>query len=216
MLPFKLHDAPRQTPGAVGVLATWTLGFAALLAANACNTLSGIDDFSVRTDAETGIDGSDQGDVGGSSGSVGDSAAQGDDGTATRDATGGDGATRDGARDTGTLGDAKSDASDSGGAEAGSCDGGLVTHANGLGQMFSDCTPLNTFNQTQAFEACAAFSGDAGACKVDPGISCMGNVVCSTGAVCGCWVYDGSHPGRYCSAGTAACCCPGASGPMWN
>jgi hypothetical protein len=187
------------------------------LAVNACNALSGIDDFTIRTGADTGIDGPYQGEFEGSSGGVGDSPWDG--GMVEGDALAhGD---HDGTNDAGTASrDAGADAaSDTGGGETGSCDGGsLVAHSNGLGQTFYDCAPPNTLNQTQAFAACAAFSQDAGACMYDPGFSCMGDVVCSIGSsVCACWVYDGNRPGRVCSSTTAGCCCPGASAPVgWN
>jgi hypothetical protein len=188
------------------------------LAVNACNALSGIDDFTVRTGAEAGMEGSGQAESGGSSGGVGpgDAPAQGDNTTGTGDAPAGDSA-NDGAMATV---DARADAaSDAEGGTTGSCDGGFVAHTNGLGQMFYDCAPLNTLNQTQAFEACAAFSGNAGACMFNPGFSCMGDVVCSKGSsTCACWVYDGNRPGRVCSSTPdGGCCCPGASSPpAWN
>jgi hypothetical protein len=193
----------------VCVLCTWAAGIATALALNACNALSGIDNFTITTGAETGTDGPDQG--AGDGGVVkGDAPAQGGDATGTGDVAAGD---------TGMASvDAKADAASDAEGGTGSCDGGLVAHSNGIGQMFYDCAPLNTWNQTQAFGACTAFTGDAGACLVDPGFSCMGDVVCSKGySVCACWVFNGTRPGRICNAGTAACCCPGASSPpAWN
>jgi hypothetical protein len=114
----------------------------------------------------------------------------------------------------GDAGDAGTDAQEAG---TGPCDGGtaLVVHSNGLGDTFTDCTPLATFNLTQAFEACAAHTGDAGACSVDPITCSQGDQVCGTiASVCTCWRYNGNSSGRY-SQGSS-CNCVGSASPQWN
>ena len=78
------------------------------------------------------------------------------------------------------------------------CAGGAcaITHDNGIGNAFYDCAALNTYDQTQAMEACVAQTGNAtlctlASCIVDSGPTPM--VVCSSGLVsnCTCWVYTG-------------------------
>ena len=47
-----------------------------------------------------------------------------------------------------------------------------VTHNDGLGQMWSDCAPLGTFNQDQAEKACEAWCAVNGACHCEIGTFC--------------------------------------------
>src|SRR6185295_1610732 len=36
-----------------------------------------------------------------------------------------------------------------------------ISHSNGVGQTFYDCSPPGTYNQARATEACTAFTGSA-------------------------------------------------------
>ncbi len=90
-------------------------------------------------------------------------------------------------------------------------------HSNGLGQSYYDCTPLGTYNQAQATEACTAFTGNASLCTLDP-IPCGGSnehQICSNGAsTCGCWRYSGLNTGQVNS--NATCLCVPGTAPSWN
>jgi hypothetical protein len=86
-------------------------------------------------------------------------------------------------------------------------------HDDGLGQTFWDCTPSGTYNQTEAFAACAAFTGNAALCS--PGA--CNRSVCSTGApTCACWTYSGSFSGRVTSSSTTYCMCNSSGAAIWN
>jgi hypothetical protein len=92
-----------------------------------------------------------------------------------------------------------------------------TTHDNGVGRLFYDCQPKNTYDATQATSACAAFTGDASLCHVMP---CGGGkyAVCSDGAAdCVCWGYAGGGvSGRVADSGSPSCSCPGGGSPSWS
>jgi hypothetical protein len=94
----------------------------------------------------------------------------------------------------------------------GQCAPGLpVTHSNGLGQTWTDCVPLNTYNQTQAIEACVASTGNPISCaEFLCGSTTVPNVVCSSTS---CWAYLGSTQGRVSTSGQS---CPTLADPSWN
>ena len=98
------------------------------------------------------------------------------------------------------------------------CSGGCpIAHSDGLSQMFYDCVEAGTYNETQAFEACAAFTGDSGACANNP-ISCsQSNSVCSSRFTsCACWKYSGPQDvGKVLNTGTTSCSCVGTNGLPW-
>jgi hypothetical protein len=208
----------------------------------ACNSLSGIGDFAVGGEggstafpdgqtttgegsADAPDDSSPEQDATTSEGSTSDRATPPDSPHDASEAAveGGDGAgpVSDGG-DGGAGGDgAQPDAGDAGpdtGGGTGPCDGGtpLVVHSNGLvGGTFTDCAPLGTYDLAQATEACLAYTGDAGACSVDPMACAQGDQVCGTvGSMCACWRYNGNQAGRYTNA--TICSCIGSSSPTWN
>ncbi len=91
--------------------------------------------------------------------------------------------------------------------EAGTCQ---TTHGTGLGQAFYDCSPLNTWTDKSAREACAAYTGNPNQCTDD--LTCTGSpdagpYVCN-GALnnnCDtCWSYGGTDIGT-----VSNCDCPG-------
>ncbi len=205
----------------------------------ACNALSGIGDFTVASDA--GV--SSPADVGQSEGAAGgdgglpegaaDAAGSADSGMGDADAASpGDGASDAMVAPSDAVADAPGDAaepvdapSDAGGSDASTvcaaagltCDAGCTMHSNGVGQSFYDCAPLGTYDLTQAFSACAAFSGDAGACGNDPIACSSGDQVCSSGSsVCVCWRYNGTNAGKVHNAGSSTCTCIGSTNPTWN
>jgi hypothetical protein len=98
------------------------------------------------------------------------------------------------------------------------CDGGCaIAHSDGFGHTFYDCTPWGTMNETQALEACTAYTGSATACANDP-IGCANaDEVCTTGtSACVCWTYTGMHTGKVFASTTATCSCYVSPAPSWN
>jgi hypothetical protein len=111
------------------------------------------------------------------------------------------------------------DASDGGGGAPDASDGGCkpVVHGNGLGQFYSDCAPLGTYNETEAAKACAA--ANQGACMANTALCGAGaDMECTTSAnTCLCWTYLGANAGRARVSGAGVICqCPVASDPLWN
>lgn len=91
----------------------------------------------------------------------------------------------------------------------------IVTHENGLGQTWQDCTPLGTHDEDQAMKACAA-SG-ATSCVRTGG--CNGAAITANRAgQCGVWGYEGEASGLV--RGSSSCVCPGPGvgglDLMWN
>jgi len=78
---------------------------------------------------------------------------------------------------------------------AGGCS--IVTHDNGLGQMWQDCAPRGTYNVDQATKACEA----SGAPRCELALACPEvNLVCgynATMTTCfgGCWSFQGVDTG---------------------
>jgi hypothetical protein len=105
-------------------------------------------------------------------------------------------------------------------ATPGCCAAGCQTvHSNGEGQSFYDCAALDTYDQTQAMEACTAFTGNSTQCTLSSTFcSSTSDSVCSAAALtCRCWQYSGPNPGTVQSPflGCSAQC--GAStDPKWN
>jgi hypothetical protein len=85
-----------------------------------------------------------------------------------------------------------------------------VLHSNGLGQSWTDCVPLGTYNEAQAKKACWAAVGPASAmslCNVTP--SCNEAVFYAVGI----WSYAGATAGYVSSMPVT---CPTVSSPMWD
>jgi hypothetical protein len=192
------------------------------VAAGGCNSLSGIDDFAVESEA-----GGTSFSEGGDGAYPGDEAGGSTDGTSEAARDGAGGGDEDATVDAPTESDDRTDRGDraaDGSVTCGTrscatpfcCDGGCASaHSNGLGQFFYDCSPLGTFNLTQAFAACVAFTGKMSLCANDP-INCGGgDQVCSSGAsMCACWRYNGNNAGHVESGAT--CNCLGQTSPTWN
>jgi hypothetical protein len=94
-------------------------------------------------------------------------------------------------------------------------------HHNGLGQTFYDCNPVGTYNQEQAMEACAAYTGSSTQCQATTIFRCAllsfstATVVCSTGSSCYCWEWNVT-PGSVGSSSFGGCpACP-TSSPTWD
>jgi hypothetical protein len=86
-----------------------------------------------------------------------------------------------------------------------------VTHSNGIGQTWTDCVPLGTYNTMQALKACAAFLGvSVPACNVSPVSDCGGGTVSIAG---GTWTYNGPNEGH---VQTSPNVCPSVASPMWD
>jgi hypothetical protein len=216
-----------RVPSALAGLALGVCGVALVLAAG-CNGLSGIDDFVVEGDA-----GPDRtvGEAAAATGAA-DAAADGDSLTETgadaairdartRDAKGGE-AAADSAPDaledataSGTP-DARADATPDAAADATGTDGcTVVTHSNGLGQAFYDCTPLGTRTIEEATAACIAYTGSASQCVNNPPACTTGSVCSSGAALCACWRYMGP-PAGHVNNPVAACVCASGMDPTWQ
>ena len=99
-----------------------------------------------------------------------------------------------------------------------------VMHSNGLGQQFSDCNPLGTYNYAQAMAAAVTwaqtFGGPApeqGTCGPNPAI--VNAVTVQAPNACAVWVYAGKSKGRVLLSSNKTCTCPFAtdSNPQfWN
>jgi Cys-rich repeat protein len=82
-----------------------------------------------------------------------------------------------------------------------------IQHADGLGQNYYDCTALNTFNGSQALEACTAYAiaqgktvsncSDGWTCTSLPSVTsvCYSNVAGSNSCDTDCWQENGGHGG---------------------
>lgn len=105
-------------------------------------------------------------------------------------------------------------------ATPGCCSGACqVVHSNGEGQSFYDCAPLGTYTQTQATEACTAFTNDSVQCTLSSTFcSSSTYAVCSVSAsTCRCWQYSGPNPGTVQSPSLGCSAqCGSASDPPWN
>jgi hypothetical protein len=91
-----------------------------------------------------------------------------------------------------------------------------VTHANGVGQTWTDCAPLGTYNETEAMQACMADSDAGGGCYFvtrpcnNDGIE---SAVCSAPSLATfCWTYAGMFTGYAAPAPG----CPTSADPMWR
>lgn len=228
------------------VIATGPFALAAAVGTmgSACNALSGIGEFAVVSEA--GTEGSEAGASegavsvdGGFSGAgeaavdalaeAGDADREGDaiaSGDGESDATSGTGdGAADAPEDAGQTvdaavdapSDAPSDAPGACGTSTITCSGSCPTmHFNGISQFFYDCVEAGTINLAQAFEACAAFAGDAGACTNDPITCAAGSQVCSSGySSCACWRYIGTNAGKVGNSGSTTCNCLGSTSPTW-
>ena len=204
----------------------------ALMLAAGCNGLSGIDDFVVEGDASadrtlgeeaaaTGAaDASPDGD---SLLEAGADAAIRD--ARTRDAKGAEAAadaTPDAMGDATAGGtpdataDATPDAPPDATPDATGADGcTVVTHSNGLGQAFYDCTPLGTRSIEEATAACVAYTGSASQCVNNPPACTTGSVCSSGAALCACWRYMGP-PAGHVNNPAAACVCASGMDPTWQ
>jgi hypothetical protein len=98
------------------------------------------------------------------------------------------------------------------------CQGGCgVTHSDGLGQHFYDCSPLGTYTVGTATEACAAYTGNPAQCStVDCGTAGHGAVASLGAANCAVWVYSGTSAGHVLLTSGTSCFCPVITDPMWN
>jgi hypothetical protein len=103
----------------------------------------------------------------------------------------------------------------------------LVMHVNGAGQQWSDCTPEQTYNQTQASAACMnlPYQGALTCSSIqcpdpDGGVSFA---VCSdvrtneptdSGPPCDCWTYQGPGAGHV-RISNSGCQCGVGTDPTW-
>lgn len=92
-----------------------------------------------------------------------------------------------------------------------------TTHMNGVGQNFYDCVAQNTYNASQAFEACGAYTGNQNTCSQAGCVDSGDMVVCGTAnSKCTCWEYTGTQQGHLYQSNDGTCYCPGGGNPSWN
>lgn len=93
-------------------------------------------------------------------------------------------------------------------------------HANGIGQNFYDCVAQKTYDQTQATEACTAYTSNQNACllyQCDLGDAGKDELVCGlSGNVCACWTYLGLYVGHVHKSADSSCFCPTSNDATWN
>lgn len=87
----------------------------------------------------------------------------------------------------------------------------LVTHDNGLGQHWTDCAPLGTYDVTEATKACKA-SG-ASVCLFG---ACNGAMVCNSANYGTCWVYSGLSAGYVGTVTIGGTCLGADNGHPWQ
>jgi len=105
----------------------------------------------------------------------------------------------------------------------GCCGSGCqVRHDTGVKLLsYYDCTPIGTYDMTQASEACLAFTGNVAMCQNDV-IVCGGDggsedTICTpTAGKCACWDYSGAAAGYMHKSANATCKCPTTGETMWN
>lgn len=93
-----------------------------------------------------------------------------------------------------------------------------VTHTDGIGQTWSDCVALATYNEAQALKACNAFAAvHGGVCAMSSCPTTAGGftMVCTQATCVANWVYTGPVTGHVGPAGIG-CVCPTTSDPVWQ
>jgi hypothetical protein len=101
-----------------------------------------------------------------------------------------------------------------------------IVHDNGVGQTWTDCVPLGTYNIEQAMKACAAaYGGDRTKCEKT---ACSGTPTPDGNAVCtnfalktlpwGCWSHTGAFAGhaKMSPVGVEVGNCPSDTSPVWK
>jgi hypothetical protein len=84
-------------------------------------------------------------------------------------------------------------------------------HSNGIGGHWFDCQPLDTYNSTQALQACLSHTGSYEQCG-DTSCPGGGHAYCTSDGHC--WGYDGAVAGRVSSGAIIAC--PTGGDPAWT
>jgi hypothetical protein len=106
------------------------------------------------------------------------------------------------------------------------CPGAMcqTLHGNGVGQPFYDCVKQGQIDQTQATEACTAFTQNGSLCAASSNSLCLGGLlggqttaysVCSSAPTCYCWQYNGTYAGHV-QSGSCTVTCGSSSDPTWN
>lgn len=102
----------------------------------------------------------------------------------------------------------------------------LVTHSDGIGQTWTDCASLSTFDEVEAMAACEANANAqssppacvANACGGEAGPQAVCNLDLMVAGFCSCWTYTGSSAGHVmshaCDGDPSQAVCGG--GDTWN
>jgi hypothetical protein len=106
-----------------------------------------------------------------------------------------------------------------------SVDAGCVAleHDNGVGQTYTSCSPLGTYDEASAMLACRAFvaaGGGIGCLKLDGSFPCSFKTVYSYGQASGqphaVWDYASVNAGHVVLYVGTAAACPSSTNPTWN
>jgi hypothetical protein len=102
-----------------------------------------------------------------------------------------------------------------------------VTHENGVGQQWTDCTAPYTYSQAEATAACEVSSANDGydcpqlvSCRNDAGATgqvavCSSTIDSRSVQACDCWTFEGPGAGHV-HVSDAGCSCASASDPSWE
>ncbi len=101
-----------------------------------------------------------------------------------------------------------------------------VTHDNGLGQRWTDCTPSGTYNEDEAVISCSYYPdanphacGIAVTCDADAAVptvaACSMDFGVGAEGPCDCWSFQGPGAGHV-RASSLGCACASASDPTWH
>ena len=98
-------------------------------------------------------------------------------------------------------------------------------HTDGLGDTWSDCTPLDSLTPDEValacqVDECQSIACVGTACSDDTGVGSDAGVLCATGSAegpCTCWGYAGAGAGHVRkTAEYKGCICPTAADPQWH
>jgi hypothetical protein len=101
--------------------------------------------------------------------------------------------------------------------QSGPCNGQpYIVHSNGLGQTFSDCVALGTYNITQATEAALAWDPSGSVVLAQCLVSHDFVVYITNGGETAAWDYYGTYAGHVALTQGTTPVCPTSADPVWD